>query len=487
MILEHLLTFVGALLKHIIGVLLLCWRRMLRAALIAFAIGVVVTVLIAVISSGQAVPSAPALIVALLLGLGLAYGVALTVLTEELILGIIDVISMIEGDVSAGAHIAEIVGEREVGEVGQGMRRFFGLPVSKRAPTRPGATLAPLTRVKPQGQPAGASTRSAASPLVEAGVAAAGAALAGAARRAEPATPAAAPDAAPEASGEPVPADRLPRITWTYEHEAVRPPAAPEQTAAPAGEPGAEEPAPIASAPPDASPVETSPAETLPVETSPVETLPVETSPVETSPVETSPASETSASETSALEADYDDERLAAPASVTAPEEPAEPGGRVDDAAREDEPQTTPGAPEPDWGDTAPVAVVSAPPVPAPAPATVPLARDEPGDTQPVEVADAPQEAAPEAPAAEPAGRQDSARRTLPLGDADATLEAPRVGASSGPRPSAPESGLWERLSNALINRAGTPTGPFAPAPPLTSDEPAADEGAREPGTGGEA
>ncbi len=172
MILENLVTFIGALLKHVIGVLLLCWRRMLRAGLIAFAIGVVVTVLIAVIGTGQALPSVPSLIVALLLGLGLAYGVALTVLVEELVLGAIDLIRMVEGDISAGAHIAEVVAEREVGEVGQGLLRLIGLPVSKRAPARPGAALPPLTPARPQGQPASYPARAPTSTLVEAGVAA---------------------------------------------------------------------------------------------------------------------------------------------------------------------------------------------------------------------------------------------------------------------------------------------------------------------------
>ncbi len=491
MILENLVTFIGALLKHIIGVLLLCWRRMLRAGLIAFGIGVVVTVLIAVISTGEAIPSEPAFIVALLFGLALAYGVALTVLVEELILGVMDLISMIEGDMRAGAHIAEIVAEREVGQVGQGMRRFFGLPVSKRASARPGAMLPPLTRARSQGRPA--SARPAASAPVDAvtGAAAAGAAVAGAAavgavaRRAELVGEAnadsldALPDTARESSGEPVPADRLPRITWTYEHEAIRPPAAPSQPISPAVESVAEAVAPITAA---AAPVasETPPASTTPsVSGEPEEITAVSGGVAPTSmsapfgPSDTIVPTAPSASETPTLEAAYDDERLAVPASVTTPEGPAEPAERVDDATEDADtvilapaqpaPSTTPLlSSEAAMSDAAP----SAPETAAPP-------EGESVDTQPVAATQTP----------EPAGRTDFARRTLPLGGASATLEGPRTGVPSGPRPSAPESGLWERLSNALINRAGAPSGPFAPAPPLTSSEQEADESAHEPGS----
>lgn len=495
MILENLVTFIGALLKHIIGVLLLCWRRMLRAGLIAFGIGAVVTVLVTVLGTGEAIPSESAFVVALLFGLALAYGVAMTVLVEELILGVIDLIRMIEGDISAGAHITEVVAEREVGQVGQGLRRLLGLPVSKRASARPGATLPPLTRARPQGQPAPTPARPAASAPVDAmaGAAVAGAAaLAGATRRAELAGEVSAsampdsadtqPGAARESSGEPVPADRLPRITWTYEHEAIRPPATPSQPSAPAVEPVAEAVAPISAA---STPVTSEIPAAL--STPSVSGAPEALAEVAggamaasvfgslASPDATLPTAP-SAPETPALEAAYDDERLAIPTTVTTPEGPAEPAERVDDAtedadtvivaAAQPAPSTTPlSSPE-----AAPGVVASEPKM------STPLA-GEGADTQPVAVVDASQ-------AAEAAGRADFARRTLPLGGASATLEGPRTGVPSGPRPSAPESGLWERLSNALINRAGAPSGPFAPAPPLTTGEPVTDESSHEPGSG---
>lgn len=521
MIVENLVTFVGALLKHIIGVLLLCWRRMLRAGVIAFAIGAVVTVLVTVIGTGQAIPSVPSLIVALVFGLALAYAVALTVLVEELILGVIDLIRVIEGDISAGAHIAEVVAEREVGEVGQGLRRLIGLPVTKRTPARPGHTLPPLTRAQSQGQPVRYPARPAASTLIEAG--AAGAAALAAARRAAPppATPAEAAPVASEPTGEPVPADRLPRIAWTYEHEAIRPPAAPS---------AASQTAPTMEPEPAAAPIEVAEtsAPSAAVEAEPIETpasaaveapgaapppahghmldsllglatsagLAGEVGAVVAGMLHGAPRPEAAAPGPE-REVAYEDERLAAPAAIVTPEGPAEPAERVDDATEEPEGESAPAA--------APMALAAASaaapdedaaawagaiPVPSSVPATVPLASvDTPAPAaEPAEPEPAATETDPTA-GVTPAGRSDFSRRTLPLTGDGATLESPRAGEASVARPSAPESGLWERLSHALITRAGAPSGPFAPAPPqaLPDDEPStAGAAPQEPAPGGD-
>jgi DNA polymerase III subunit gamma/tau len=553
-ILENLVTFVGALLKHIIGVLLLCWRRMLRAGLIAFAIGAVVTVLVEVVGTGEAIPSVLSLIVALLFGLALAYGVALTVLVEELILGAIDLIRMIEGDVSAGAHIAEVVAEREVGQVGQGLRRLLGLPVSKRAPVRPGATLPPLMRAQAPGRPSASlapqraqpmrpqsaasptkpptSQRSAqppstqapaqpqlskpptpapsaqpsaqppvhlpgslaASSLLDVGAAlavkaAASAVIAAAAQHTTPAAPpASAAPASTAAEGEPVPADRLPRIEWTYEHEATLPPAAPGAGDPPTATPEAATPLAEATTPvTDAATPVSSPApasDDLPrtlAELAGATSADAPSTPVG-APAAPGPAEPTAR----ALEAPYDDERLAAPASVTMPEGPAEPAERPDETAR-DAAETTevvsaePVELAPEWSrapSSASRVVVDAPAEPADGaagavemaePAEIASRAAEPAEIV-VDTTQPPQDGA-------PASRSDSSRRTLPLSDTGASLDGPRPGVASGPRPSAPESGLWERLSSALISRSGAPSGPFASAPPSQpGDESAPDE-----------
>ncbi|HEU0028419.1 MAG TPA: hypothetical protein VFQ25_15000 [Ktedonobacterales bacterium] len=566
MILENLVTFVGALLKHIIGVLLLCWRRMLRAGLIAFAIGAVVTALVEVLGTGEVIPSVMSLIVALLFGLALAYGVALTVLVEELVLGLIDLIRMIEGDISAGAHIAEVVAEREVGQVGQGLRRMVGLPVSKRAPTRPGAKLPPLIRERTPGQqsvspaPRAAQPLSAqpqparpatppppttqppttqppttqppatqppatqptthlpgslaASSLIEAGAAlavkaAAAAAISAAAQHATPAPPASPPAAAASAtpptepSGEPVPADRLPRIEWTYEHEAIRPPAAPSADATPSATPEAAEPlseattpiaeaaAPVSSAAPSAPASGDLPRTLAELAGANAPGAPTPFTPADASEdLGATPAA-------AALEAPYEDERLAAPASIAMPDGPAEPAERQDETARdaEEAPEVVSGEPvepAPGWptpssgaapagGEEAPEAVSAEPVELAPEWSRSPgsaaqVVVDAPAE--PAEAAEIPADAGQPSQEGAPASRSDFSRRTLPLSDTGPSVEGPRAEATSGPRPSAPESGLWERLSSALISRTGAPSGPFAPAPPSQPDDESATDDA---------
>jgi hypothetical protein len=77
------------------------------------------------------------------------------------------------------------------------------------------------------------------------------------------------------------------------------------------------------------------------------------------------------------------------------------------------------------------------------------------------------------------APRSAFARITRPVAEMGATLDATldainRVSAPTAPRASAPESGLWERLSQALIDRSGAPSGPFAAPqsrPPAPADD----------------
>jgi hypothetical protein len=517
-IFENLVHFIGALLKHIIGVLLLCWRRMLRAGVIAFLIGAVVTALVAVLGTGQVFPGFSAAIVALLFGLALAYGVALTVLIEELILGAIDLIRMLEGDLSAAAHITEVVAEREVGEVGHGLRRLIGLPVSQRRPARPGATLPPLSRPN-TGRVVEATAVASATAL------ATGTAIT--ATRAAPTTPEPRTQAGLAPTGEPVPADRLPRITWTYEHEAIRPSAPTAQSAATTPPPASEKPpaSALTAAPsePVAAPSDSVAAEpglTAEQEESFVEQEPITPPTGMSSPDDDawSAVSETAGEEPASAspfhlaqgalgvaaqvagglvvshlmdalshhgvgagpaapqEAEYEDERLAAPDSVTTPGGPSEPAERADDSAEEEsqEESTTPAAnAAPAPSET--LATEALVPTAVPAPATTPLST-KPAD-QRAPSGDLPAADEPVAGEEPPMNnRVDGGRRTLPLGGADAALH---TNPSGTPRANAPESGLWERLSSALINRSGAPSGPFAPAPSISDepgDEPSGDE-----------
>jgi hypothetical protein len=554
-IVENLVHFIGALLKHAIGVLLLCWRRMLRAGVITFFIGVIVTLLVAVIGTGQAFPGLNAVIVAALFGLALAYGVALTVFIGEFLLGAIDLIRLVEGDAAAAAHITEVVAEREVGQIGQGLRRLVGLPVSQRGPERIAATVSPLSRI------ASRSAQAASPAAVVAGAAIATTAARGATD---------APHDVPAAqfAGEPVPASRLPRISWTYEHEATKlpesdtvvtpsaaatPPPGPQPVSiAPSDEPVA---AAVASVAPEPvveatlAPSAITPAEPEPVATA-SEPAPVESAEPGEAPsvpeaatsadVEETPTLADSSTHAShfpihlpesvsalgsmipagalevaagvavshlmdalthhgvgsgpdaPLEADYADERLAAPATVSTPEGPAEPAERVEEPTDEN----APSAPTPPIDEEPTAASMASIPPAEPAPATRPLpmgpaaqarpAQAEPiaeaahetpdaddaasAEAQPAATSDAPEVDAPDLADTQeiPAARPDGVRRTLPLGSASAEAALDRT---TAPRASAPESGLWERLSSALINRSGAPSGPFASAP-YSPDEP---------------
>ncbi len=221
----NIVRYTGEFLKHLVGVALLCWRRMLRAAMISFGIGVVLALLIAVISTGQAFPGILSVVVALLFGAALAYGVALTIFLDEFLIGAIDMIKMLEGDVMAVSHITAEVAEREVGDVRHGLRRLFGIVGPSKhtgplAPTRPTFPASPA-------HPAKTALEVAAGAAAVAGAAG----LAGRFGEDHPVRPAGGPQVA-----QPVRADQLPRISWTLEHEAVRPP----QPSVPAQPPVAE-------------------------------------------------------------------------------------------------------------------------------------------------------------------------------------------------------------------------------------------------------
>jgi len=74
-------------------------------------------------------------------------------------------------------------------------------------------------------------------------------------------------------------------------------------------------------------------------------------------------------------------------------------------------------------------------------------------------------------------------RITRPVAGLGTALDAiNRVAPNTGPRASAPESGLWERLSQALIDRAGAPSSPFAapqarPASSIAGEDASEDAG----------
>jgi ribonuclease E len=95
-----------------------------------------------------------------------------------------------------------------------------------------------------------------------------------------------------------------------------------------------------------------------------------------------------------------------------------------------------------------------------------PTPSEERASEPPVAVGDAPLAVEPERDALTadvPSARSAFSRITRPIVGLGTTLDAlSRAASPSGPRASAPESGLWERLSQALIDRSGAPSSPFA-------------------------
>ncbi|MFI5271884.1 MAG: hypothetical protein ACHQ4H_02470 [Ktedonobacterales bacterium] len=121
----------GKLLKHAVGVLLLAWRRVLRAAGIALVVGIVVAEIAGCLATHQFPPSPLTDVAAAIFGVAVAYGVALTVFLDELLLGALDMLRVAEGDIEAGARAAAIAAEREVGDVKSGLLRMLSaLPLA---------------------------------------------------------------------------------------------------------------------------------------------------------------------------------------------------------------------------------------------------------------------------------------------------------------------------------------------------------------------
>ncbi|HEX8730345.1 MAG TPA: hypothetical protein VF739_17075 [Ktedonobacterales bacterium] len=126
MVAYEAIRLAGHIMKHVVGVLLLAWRRVLRAlavaAVAAFVLAEIVGGLIA-----HAFPPLPTHVFAGVFAVIVAYCAALTTVIDELIEGALEAVRLVEGDAKAAARSSAILAEREVGEVGRGIRRMFGL------------------------------------------------------------------------------------------------------------------------------------------------------------------------------------------------------------------------------------------------------------------------------------------------------------------------------------------------------------------------
>lgn len=208
----------GHVLRHAVGVLLLSWVRALRAGFIAGLAGVLLVELAAMLMTGRIPPDGTAQLVAGVFGFALAFGAAATVVADEILVGMRELVGMLLGEAEAGARVAATLAEREVGDASAGMLRVVGL--GRLLGLRPGQEAAmssnfPLPTIAAFATSAGVFAASRHEPartnetLAE---------LASAQRM----------PFEPRADAAPVPADQLPRLSWTDEIPAVRhEPAAP--------------------------------------------------------------------------------------------------------------------------------------------------------------------------------------------------------------------------------------------------------------------
>lgn len=109
--------FAGRVLRHIGGILLLCWRRMAWAALITGGVGLIVAEAGGSSVTHQIPAPIPAQIAAALFAIALGYGAALTALLAEIMVGAVETIRLLEGEAGAGSRAAAVIAERADGEL----------------------------------------------------------------------------------------------------------------------------------------------------------------------------------------------------------------------------------------------------------------------------------------------------------------------------------------------------------------------------------
>jgi hypothetical protein len=130
------------LIEHVVGTLLHIWWRVARIGLIAGA----AVALAAEIAGGiitRHFPGGMVHLTALVLGVVAAYAAAVTALVSEIMLGLVQTIRVLEGDVEAGALAAAAIARQEARSATRDVTSLFGLRRHEEAPhTTPRAALA---------------------------------------------------------------------------------------------------------------------------------------------------------------------------------------------------------------------------------------------------------------------------------------------------------------------------------------------------------
>jgi hypothetical protein len=121
------LTIAGHVLRHAMGVLLLCWLRALKWGAIAGLTGFAATEIAAFTLTHAFPPDGLTQVVAFALGAALAFGVAVTIIADELVVGVIDTVRLLTGEAEAGVRAAAIAARRDVGESSGRVLSLIGL------------------------------------------------------------------------------------------------------------------------------------------------------------------------------------------------------------------------------------------------------------------------------------------------------------------------------------------------------------------------
>lgn len=225
--------------RQVVGVVLISWQRIFRVGLFSAVLAILMTETVACEITGAFPPPPSTHLVAGALALVLGYGVSLTMLIGMLLKGGMSLIRQLEGDVEIGAHAASVFAQREVGDLGAGIRRFFGKGNAEAKTTIIRSNIRPIGKPRPA-----IATRNVAVASV---VAAVGRDVARNivfpdTQDAFPPPLSAKPDTrrdpddanmrtpAPAFQSLPVLAAQLPRIEWTYDDRVLPRPLAPSPT-----------------------------------------------------------------------------------------------------------------------------------------------------------------------------------------------------------------------------------------------------------------
>jgi hypothetical protein len=134
-VLYGVIELAGRLFQHTLGVLLLCWQRMLRFGLSVGVLSFLMAEVLGAALTRQFPPSILTTVVALIVAFALGYAAALTALADELLISAMDTVRLLEGDTRAGLRVAAVAAEREAGEARQGLLRWLGHPPAPKAAT----------------------------------------------------------------------------------------------------------------------------------------------------------------------------------------------------------------------------------------------------------------------------------------------------------------------------------------------------------------